>query len=58
MAPERAAMISNRARCSNGIKGAEAVTEPALATAPEINPPAPGIIPACSPAATALMNKV
>ena len=51
-------MISNRARCSNGIKGAEAVIEPALATAPEINPPAPGIIPACSPAATALMNKV
>lgn len=62
MAPENAAMITNCARYSNGIKGSEAFVEPALAAAPEINPPAdapaPEFIPTCSPAATALIDKV
>lgn len=62
MAPENAAMITNYARYSNGIKGAEAFVEPALASAPELNPPAdapaPEFIPTCSPAATALIDKV
>ena len=62
MAPENAAMITNYARYSNGIKGAEAFIEPALAAAPEINPPAdapaPEFIPTCSPEATALIDKV
>ncbi len=62
MAPENAAMITNYARYSNGIKGSEAFIEPALAAAPEINPPAdapaPEFIPTCSPEATALIDKV
>jgi spermidine/putrescine transport system substrate-binding protein len=62
MAPENAAMIINYSCCSNGIKGSEAFIEPALAAAPEINPPAdapaPEFIPTCSPKATALIDKV
>ncbi len=55
-------MITNYARRSNGNKGSEAFIEPALAAAPEINPPAgapaPEFIPTCSPEATALIDKV
>lgn len=62
MAPENAAMITNYARYSNGIKGAQAFIEPALVAAPEITPPAdapaPEFIPTCSPTATALIDKV
>jgi spermidine/putrescine transport system substrate-binding protein len=62
MAPENAAMITNYARYSNGIRGSEAFVEPALAAAPEITPPAdapaPEFIPTCSPKATALIDKV
>lgn len=62
MDPENAAMITNYARYSNGIKGSEAFIDPALAAAPEINPPAdapaPEFIPTCSPEATALIDKV
>lgn len=62
MAPENAAMITNYARYSNGIKGSEAFIDPALASAPEIVPPAdapaPEFLPTCSPAATALVDKV
>ena len=43
-------------------RGSEAFIEPALAAAPEINPPAdapaPEFIPTCSPEATALIDKV
>ena len=42
--------------------GGHAAPEPALAAAPEINPPAdapaPEFIPTCSPEATALIDKV
>ena len=59
---DNVAMITNYARYSNGIKGTDAFAEPALAVAPEINPPAdapaPEFIPTCSPAATALIDKV
>jgi spermidine/putrescine transport system substrate-binding protein len=62
MHPEIAAMITNYARYSNGIKGSAAFIEPALAAAPKINPPAdapaPEFIPTCSPEATALIDKV
>ena len=62
MAQQNAAMITNYARYSDGIKGADAFVEPALAAAPAINPPAdapaPEFIPTCSPAATALTCKV
>ena len=62
MLPENAAMITNYARYSNGIRGAEAFIDPVLAAAPEVNPPAdapaPEFIPTCSPTATALIDKV
>lgn len=62
MAPENAAMITNYARYSNGIKGAEAFVDKALAGAPELNPPAdaptPEFLTACSPAVTKLYDRV
>lgn len=62
MAPENAAMITNYARYSNGIKGSEAFVDKALAGAPELNPPAdaptPEFLTACSPAVTKLYDRV
>lgn len=62
MAPENAAMITNYARYSNGIKGSEAFVEPALSTAPEMippaNAPAPEFVPTCSPESIELYDRV
>ena len=62
IAPENAAMVTNSALYSNGIKGSEAFVEAALAAAAELNPladtPAPEFIPTCSPASVALTDNV
>ena len=62
MAPENAALVTNYARYSNGIKGSEAFVEPALASAPELNPPAsaptPEFVPNCSPESVKLYDRV
>lgn len=62
MAPENAAMITNYARYSNGIKGSEAFVDKAIAGVPELNPPAdapmPEFLTACTPAVTKLYDRV
>ena len=62
MAPENAAMITNYARYSNGIKGSEAFIDAELADAPELTPPAdapaPEFVPVCSPRATELVDRI
>ena len=62
MAPENAALITNYARYSNGIKGSEAFVEAGLADAPELLPPAdapaPEFLPSCSPEAIKLYDRV
>ncbi|WP_306115564.1 MULTISPECIES: extracellular solute-binding protein [unclassified Roseovarius] len=62
MAPENAAMITNYARYSNGIKGSEAFVDADLSGAPEMTPPAdapaPEFIPTCSPESTELYDRV
>lgn len=62
MAPENAAMVSNYARYSNGIKGSEAFMDAGLSDAPELSPPAdapaPEFIPTCSPASVKLYDRV
>lgn len=62
MDPENAAMITNYARYSNGIKGSEAFVDKALAAALELNPPsdvaAPEFLSACSPVTTKLYDRV
>ncbi len=62
MAPENAAMVSNYARYSNGIKGSEAFMDAGLSDAPELTPPAdapaPEFIPTCSPESVKLYDRV
>ncbi|WP_299848824.1 extracellular solute-binding protein [uncultured Roseovarius sp.] len=62
MAPENAAMITNYARYSNGIKGSDAFVDPDLAAAPEMTPPAdvpaPEFIPVCSPESIELYDRI
>lgn len=62
MVPENAAMISNYARYSNGIKGSDQFMDKALALAPEITPPAgapaPEFVPPCEPQVVKLYDKL
>lgn len=62
MAPENAAMVTNYARYSNGIKGSDAYVEAGLANSPEMNPPAdapaPEFVPTCSPELTELYDRI
>ena len=62
MAPENAAMVTNYAKYSNGIKGSDAFVDAALKGAPELTPPAdapvPEFIPTCSPESVKLYDRV
>jgi spermidine/putrescine transport system substrate-binding protein len=62
MAPENAAMVTNYARYSNGIKGSEAFMDAGLSDAPELTPPAdapaPEFIPTCSAESVKLYDRV
>lgn len=62
MAPENAAMVTNYARYSNGIKGSDAFVDAALKGAPELtlpaDAPAPEFIPTCSPESVKLYDRV
>ncbi len=62
MDPENAAMITNYARYSNGIKGSDAFVDPELASAPEMTPPAdapaPEFVPTCSSESIELYDRV
>ncbi|WP_246008513.1 extracellular solute-binding protein [Afifella aestuarii] len=62
MEPENAAMVSNYARYSNGIKGSKAFMDKDLADAPEISPPEsapdPEFVPPCDPEVVQLYDRV
>jgi len=62
MDPENAAMVSNYARYSNGIKGSNKFMDAELASAPEItlpaDAPAPEFVPPCDPAVVKLYDRL
>lgn len=62
MDPENAAELTNHARFSAGVTGAEAYLDPALSTAPEVvipaSAPAPDFVPACSDDVVQLYDRI
>ncbi len=62
MDPENAAMVSNYAKYSNGIKGSGEFMDAKLAKAPEINlptdAPAPEFVPPCGPKVVKLYDRI